>query len=117
MKKDKEIFENLITHVFKKEYPFIDYIEVYKMKEFFGVVDLSMSIVVDIDFIEEHIDKSCYDQMDEIHFQIYAFNMCSDVKINQEKMRSDLLTLYITIMDPKQTIHQVNPDIFIMAEY
>lgn len=117
MKEDREKFQKLITHVFKKKYPFIKDIEVYKMKEFFNELDINLNIIMDIDFFEEHLDINCYDQMDEIYFDLYSFNYCSDVKIDSNKMRSDLLMLYITIMNPKQTLYKVNPVIAIIADY
>ena len=115
MKENKEIFQNLLNHVLIKEYPFIKHVEVYHLRELFSVFSVDINLIVDIDFIEEHVDKSCYDQMDDIFFALYSFNSCSDIKIDEKKLKSDLLSLYKMVIVPNQSLYHINSEISIIG--
>lgn len=115
MKENKEKYQNLLNHVLKKEYPFIERIQVIRLREIFSELQLDINLIVDIDFIEDHLDRECYDQMDELFFSLFSFNMCSDIKIDERKLNSDLLTLYKMLILPNQTLYNANASISIIG--
>lgn len=118
MKTDKEKFENVVNLVLKKEYPFIQKVEILRVRELFRELQTDILIVLDIDFIEEHVDIDCYDNMlndDSIFFSLFSFNHCSDIKMNDLKMREDLYDLYKMIIVPKETLYTYNISISVIS--
>jgi len=117
MKSDKEIYENLLNHVIKKQYPFIERIEVHRYREHFNTLMIDINILVDIDFIIDHVSKDCYDQMDEddIFFSLWSFNHCSDIKIDEKKLNSDLISLYKMSVSPGIKIYGTNSSISVIG--
>jgi hypothetical protein len=118
MKTDKEKFENVANLILKKEYPFIERIEIVRVREIFRELQADVLIVLDIDFIEEHVDIDCYDNMlndDSIFFSLRSFNHCSDIKMNEKKMKDDLYDLYKMIITPKETLYSYNISISVIS--
>lgn len=118
MKTNKEKFERVVNLILKKEYPFINRIEIVRVREIFRELQADILIVLDIDFIEEHVDIDCYDNMlndDSIFFSLWSFNHCSDIKMNDLKMREDLYDLYKMIITPKETLYTYNISISVIS--
>ena len=118
MKTDKEKFENVANLVLKKEYPFIKKVEIVRVREIFKELQSDILIVLDIDFIEEHVDINCYDNMlndDSIFFSLWSFNSCSNIEMNEKKMKEDLYDLYKMIIAPKETLYTYNISISVIS--
>lgn len=118
MKTDKEKFERVVNLILKKQYPFIERIEIVRVRELFRELQADVLIVLDIDFIEEHVDIDCYDNMlndDSIFFSLFSFNHCSDIKMNEKKMKEDLYDLYKMIITPKETLYTYNISISVIT--
>ncbi len=87
---EKERYEKTLNIILKKQYPFFENIYVTRYKEVFSHLQVDVTITLGDDFISKHIDRTCYDQMDDFHLSNYSFEHCSDIKFNHKEFEMEL---------------------------
>jgi hypothetical protein len=91
---EKERYEKTLNIILKKQYPFFEKIKIGRYKELFSEIQFEVLIYLNDDFISKHIDRTCYDQMDEFMLSSYSFEKCSNVNFNYKEFESDLKSLF-----------------------
>ena len=110
--------EKPLNIILKKKYPFIKDIEVVRMSHLFSELRGDINIILPYEFIEEHVDYSCYDQMDkdDIFFSLFSFNYCSDVKIDEGYVYDLVETLYKMRGLSTASVYSLNLSLSVITE-
>ncbi len=110
--------EKPLNIILKNKYPFIKEIEVVRVNHEFSELRGDINIIIPYEFIEEHVDYSCYDQMDktDIFFSLYSFNFCSDVKIDEGYFYDTVETIYKMRGLSSASVHSLNLSLSVIGE-
>jgi hypothetical protein len=110
--------EKPLNIILKNKYPFIKEIEVSRLTHIFFELRADINIIIPYEFIEEHVDYSCYDQMDktDIFFSLYSFNYCSDVKIDEGYFYDTVKTIYKMRALSTSSVYAVNLSLSVIGE-
>ena len=96
---DEKKLERALNILFKKKYPFIKHIDVLKLRIHFSDLMTDINIYIDFDFLKEHVNFDCYDNMlidDIIFLSLWSYNYCSDEegRIAEKEMKETVFSLY-----------------------
>ena len=119
---DEKKLERALNILFKKKYPFIKHIEVLKLRTHFYDLLSDINIYIDFDFLKEHVDFDCYDNLlndDIIFLSLWSYNYCSDEegKILEKEMKETVFSLYKMLSLPYwEKLHSSNISVSVLIE-
>lgn len=116
---DKENVEKLLNIIIKRKYPFIEHVEVYRLKKFNTYnLDININLHISRKNMISMVDSDCInDGDDSIFMSLYSFEQCSNGKIKRHDFEEYLLIIYKSISDDTNiliyvpNISVISPDI------
>jgi len=115
---NRKSYENVLNVLVKKKYPFIEAIEVYRIKTMNSFnLDLEVNLYLTRDNMIKLVDYDCIDQIpnhESIFMSLFSFGLCSKNKINRKEFEEYLLTIYeMTVNTSKILVY--NPVVSVIA--
>lgn len=115
---NRKSYENVLNVLVKKKYPFIEEIEVYRIKSMNSFnLDLEVNLYLTRDNMIKLVDYDCIDQIpnhESIFMSLFSFGLCSKNKINRKEFEEYLLTIYeMTVNTSKILVY--NPVVSVIA--
>jgi len=115
---NRKSYENVLNVLVKKKYPFIEEIEVYRIKTMNSFnLDLEVNLYLTRDNMIKLVDYDCIDQIpnhESIFMSLFSFGLCSKNKINRKEFEEYLLTIYeMTVNTSKILVY--NPVVSVIA--
>lgn len=118
---DRQSFQNVLNILVKKKYPFVDKVEVYRLKKMNSFnLDLDVNLYLTRENMLKLVDFECIDQIpdhESIFMSLFSFGLCTKGKIKRNEFEEYLLTVYQASIDQdriliyKPHVNVIAPDI------
>ena len=93
----KKRYEIMVNRLIPKTYPFIENIEVYRLRSLFMQIDVDVNLFVGRDFMLKNVMKQCIEDIpnnESIFMSLFSFNLCSRTKIPTNNIETLLEEIY-----------------------
>ena len=115
---DRKSYENVLNILVKKKYPFINNVEVYRLKKMNSFnLDLDVNLYLTRENMLKLVDFDCIDQIpdqESIFMSLFSFGLFSKGKIKRNEFEEYLLTVYQASID-QDRILIYNPSVNVIA--
>ena len=115
---DRQSFQNVLNILVKKKYPFVDKVEVYRLKKMNSFnLDLDVNLYLTRENMLKLVDFECIDQIpdhESIFMSLFSFGLCTKGKIKRNEFEEYLLTVYQASID-QDRILIYNPHVNVIA--
>ena len=118
---DRKNYENVLNILVKKKYPFINNVEVYRLRKMNSFnLDLDVNLYMTRENMLKLVEFDCIDQIpdqESIFMSLFSFGLCSKGKIKRNEFEEYLLTVYQASIDQdriliyKPTVNVIAPNI------
>lgn len=115
---DRKSYENVLNVLVKKKYPFVNNVEVYRLKKMNSFnLDLDVNLYLTRENMLKLVDFECIDQIpdhESIFMSLFSFGLCTKGKIKRNEFEEYLLTVYQASID-QDRILVYNPSVNVIA--
>lgn len=113
---DRKKYENVLNFLVKKKYPFIDYVEVFRLKKLNSFnLDLDVNMYMTRENMLKLVDFDCIDQIpdhESIFLSLFSFGLCTKGLIKREEFEEFLITVFQSAIDPQRIlIHRISVNV------
>lgn len=115
---DRKQYENVLNVLVKKKYPFIEKVDVYRLKKMNSYnLDLVVNLYLTRENMLKLVDFDCIDQIpdtESIFMSLFSFGLCTKGRIKRNEFEEYLLTVYQASID-QDRILIYNPTVSVLA--
>lgn len=108
MEENKKTYENVLNILLKKKYPFIENVEVYRLKKLNDYnLDLDVNLYISRESMIEFVDPDCIDQIpshESIFMSLFSFGLCSKGVIKRKEFEEYLITVFQASIDSSRIL-------------
>lgn len=113
---DRQRYQNILNVLVKREYPFINNVEVYRLKKLnFFNLDLDVNLHITRKKMLELVDFDCIDQIpdhESIFMSLFSFGLCTKGLIKRDEFEEFLVTVFQSTIDPEKIlIHRISVNV------